>query len=420
MNALKKIPSWSFDPSTLRAENENPVRPSLGRRPLRIALFSGNYDCVRDGANQALNRLVGYLIDCAGASVRVYSPVAARPAFVSVGEIRPVRSVGIPGRPEYRIALGLTRAAKRDLQDFAPDLIHLSAPDILGRQAQKYALAKGIPVVTSLHTRFETYLDYYRLSALRRPVERYLDRFYADSSHILAPTAPIAASMADRHGGDKVSIWGRGVDRRQFHPAKRDERFRQALGYGPGDVALLFFGRLVLEKGLDIFIDTIAVLRRAGHHVRPMIIGEGPARNAFAARLDNANFLGHLEGEALGRAVASADILINPSVTEAFGNVNLEAMASGLAVVSADVASASALIDHGRTGLLVEPRDVADYAAVVGQLIDDKDGRAALGRAASHAAEAYQWEEILGGVHDCYRACLEKSEAPPTLMGIKR
>ncbi|WP_336968496.1 glycosyltransferase family 1 protein [Sphingobium aromaticiconvertens] len=419
MTALKKILSWSYEPSILRADNENPVSPSLDRRPLRIALFSGNYDCVRDGANQALNRLVGHLIDRAGASVRVYTPVAARPAFASVGNIRPVRSVGIPGRPEYRIALGLTRAAKRDLQDFAPDLIHLSAPDLLGRQAQKYALAKGIPVVTSLHTRFETYLDYYRLSALRRPVERYLDRFYADSSHILAPTAPIAASMAARHGAGKVSIWGRGVDRRLFHPAKRDEGYRQSLGYGPEDVAPLFFGRLVLEKGLDIFIDTIAALRRSGYHVRPMIIGEGPARNAFAARLDNANFLGHLEGEALGRAVASADILINPSVTEAFGNVNLEAMASGLAVVSADVASASALIDHGRTGLLVEPRDVGAYAKTADRLIRDKAARAALGRAASLTAEAYLWEEILGGVHACYRACLDEFDAPLPLLGIK-
>jgi glycosyltransferase involved in cell wall biosynthesis len=407
MSALKKISSWSFDSSLPFAENENRITPPLDRRPLRIALFSGNYDCVRDGANQALNRLVGYLLNRAGASVRVYSPVAVRPAFASVGDIRPVQSIGFPGRPEYRVALGLTRATKRDLEDFAPDIVHLSAPDLLGRQAQKYAIARGIPVVTSLHTRFETYLDYYRLALLRRPVERYLDRFYADSSHILAPTAPIAASMAEKHGRDKISIWGRGVDRRRFHPAKRDEGFRQSLGYAAGDVAPLFFGRLVLEKGLDIFIDTVTALRQAGHHVRPMIIGEGPARNSFAARLNNANFLGHLEGDALGRAVASADILINPSVTEAFGNVNLEAMASGLAVVSANVPSASALIDHGRTGMLVEPRDAGGYTEAVGRLIHDNAFRADLGRSASHAADGYGWEEILSGVLDCYRACLQ-------------
>lgn len=371
-------------------------------RQLRVALFSGNYDCVRDGANRALNRLVAYLLEQAGAEVRIYSPVAPQKAFASVGDIVPVRSVCIPGRPEYRIALGFNKAAREDMEAFAPDIIHLSAPDILGRQAQKYARAAGIPVVASLHTRFETYLDYYRLGLLRGPVDRYLSRFYRDADHILAPTPPIRDALAVQFEPGKVSIWSRGIDRTIFGPTRRSEAFRRHLGYAPGEIVPLFFGRLVLEKGLDVFAGTIAALRARGHMVRPIVVGEGPARDWLARRLPNVTFLGFLDGAALGEAVASADILINPSVTEAFGNVNLEAMASGLAVVSADVDSASALIDHGRTGLLVSPRDPGAYAAAAASLIDQPARRYRLGRAAAEVADGYRWDAILADVARVY------------------
>ncbi|MGX5714419.1 glycosyltransferase family 4 protein [Sphingopyxis terrae subsp. ummariensis] len=371
-------------------------------RPLRIALFSGNYDCVRDGANRALNRLVAYLLDRAGMAVRIYSPTAPTKAFESIGDIVSVRSASIPGRPEYRLALGFTGAARADLEAFAPDIVHLSAPDILGRQAQKYARAAGIPVVASLHTRFETYPEYYHLGFLRRPMEAYLRRFYGDADHILLPTPPILDEFAALYGRDKMSIWSRGVDRTAFHPALRSDAFRARLGYAPGDVVPLFFGRLVLEKGLGVFADAIEALRARGYNVRPMIVGEGPARDWLARRLPNVAFLGHLAGADLGCAVASADILVNPSVTEAFGNVNLEAMASGIGVVSADVPSASSLIVHGGTGLLVPPHDAAAYADAIAQLIDEPAQLAVLRRAAATAADRYCWDDILAGVAALY------------------
>jgi glycosyltransferase involved in cell wall biosynthesis len=138
--------------------------------------------------------------------------------------------------------------------------------------------------------------------------------------------------------------------------------------------------------------------------VRPLVVGEGPARAWLEERLPGAVYTGHLDGEALGRAVASADILINPSVTEAFGNVNLEAMAAGLAIVSADVGSARALIDPGRTGLLVPPADPAAYAGAAELLIADAHRRRRLGRAAAEASLAYSWPDILDSAIDAYRA----------------
>lgn len=388
----------TFSPPFLSPSRRRPNKVS----PLRIALFSGNYDCVRDGANRALNRLVAYLQDVVGATVRIYSPTAPKKAFASVGEVVSVRSLCIPGRPEYRVALGLTRLAREDLEAFAPDIVHLSAPDLLGRQAQNYARAKGIPVVASLHTRFETYLDYYRLGFLRRPVDAYLARFYGDADHILAPTWPIRDKLSSQFGREKVSIWSRGVDRTSFAPTMRSPAFREHLGYMHDEIVPLFFGRLVLEKGLGIFADAIAALRDKGHAVRPLVIGDGPAQGWLARRLPNVTFLGFLDGRKLGEAVASADILFNPSVTEAFGNVNLEAMASGLAVVSADVDSASALIDDGRTGVLVAPHDAHAYAEAASTLIRQPGRLRMLREAAVRAADPYRWDAILADVAQVY------------------
>ncbi|MFN3944498.1 MAG: glycosyltransferase family 4 protein [Allosphingosinicella sp.] len=369
---------------------------------LRIALFSGNYNCVRDGANKALNRLVQFLLDH-GAAVRVYSPTAPRPAFEPAGDLVSVPSFGIPTRSEYRIAPGLPRKIRDDIRRFAPTHFHLSAPDFLGTAAQDFARELGVPVIASLHTRFETYLEYYRLGFLSGWMRRRLDRFYGASDYILVPNRPIAEEFRAKGWGEKLRIWGRGVNRDIFTPARRDMAWRRAQGYEDHDAVVLFFGRLVVEKGLDTFEAVVTELRRRGDPVRPLVVGDGPAGDWFASLLPNTVFTGHLEGAELGRAIASADILVNPSVTEAFGNVNLEAMAAALAVVSADVGSAQALIDSGRTGILVPPRDVAAYADAVGRLMHDPAERRRLGDAALAASSEYNWPDVLASVVRTYR-----------------
>ena len=132
---------------------------------LRIALFSGNYNYVRDGANQALNRLVDYLLR-QGAAVRIYSPTVAEPAFKAVGDVVSVPASAIPGRPEYRMPLRIPMSVRRDMAEFAPNVIHVASPDIVSHRAISWARRRGIPVVASVHTRFETYLEYYHLEWL--------------------------------------------------------------------------------------------------------------------------------------------------------------------------------------------------------------------------------------------------------------
>ena len=369
---------------------------------LRIALFSGNYNCVRDGANNALNHLVSYLLQ-QGAQVRVYSPTVAKPAFEPAGELVSVRSVAIPGRSEYRLSLGIDKKTRADVRQFAPTHIHVSAPDPQGYQAQALARELGCPLVTSLHTRFETYFEYYGLRPLRPWVERYLKAFYSRSDLVLVPNRQILEELKTWEMGNRLAVWSRGVDRQLFHPSHRSLDWRRSQGWSDADVIPLFFGRLVREKGIGEFSQAIAQAIETGLRVRPMIVGDGPAKIEFARQLPGgARFLGHLSGPELSTAIASADVLINPSTTEAFGNVNLEAMSSGLAVVSADVPSAQALISHNDNGVLVPPHDVAGYAGALTGLARNDRKRKLLGTAAAAAASAFTWSAALTDVVQNY------------------
>lgn len=378
---------------------------------MRIALFSGNYNYLKEGANQALNTLVRYLEDRAGCTVRVYSPVTDTPAFEPAGTLVPVPSVQLPVRGEFRLALGLPRAVRRDVERFAPDIVHVSTPDILNSRAQSFAKRLGVPILASQHTLFETYLNYYRIGWARPLVEAHLRRFYRRADHVVAPTPVLVDAMKRLRGDDRASVWSRGVDRELFDPARRSMSWRRERGIADDEVAVLFFGRLVLEKGADIFIAALNALRERGVRVRPLVVGEGPARAAFAS-LTGAVLTGHVQGVELARSVASADVMVTPSTTETFGNVVLEAMASGLPVVSADAPSARGLIEEGRTGFLCPALDVARYAEAVSILATTPDLRREMGTAARVASKAYSWDGASESVAAAYRELL-RLKSPP-------
>jgi glycosyltransferase involved in cell wall biosynthesis len=372
---------------------------------MRIALFSGNYNYTSDGANKALNKLVAHLL-AQGAEVRVFSPTSTRPAFEPTGKLISVPSIAIPGRSEFRIALGLPNEAKEQVREFRPNIVHLSAPDWLGTAAQRFARQLDVPIVASLHTRFETYFEYYGLRFLRDWAWRRQSQFYQGCDFVLAPNAPSQDHLQQMGiASERIGIWGRGVERSVFHPKHRDEHWRRQLGYRDDEPIILFFGRLVREKGIDAFARTVRELRTRGHEFRPMVVGTGPAERELRARLGDAVFLGHLGGRELGRAVASADILLNPSLTEAFGNVNLEAMAAGIAVVSADAGSAQVLIEDGQSGILCSP-DPNLYADAVEALLNDPLRRRQLGIEAAQSASIYRWPHVLDDVVMSYRKLL--------------
>ena len=375
--------------------------------PLRIALFSGNYNYVRDGANQALNRLVSYLLG-QGHAVRIYSPTTDTPAFPPIGDLVSLPSVAIPKRPEYRFPTGMTREVRRDLAAFDPDIVHISSPDIAARQAIGWARRADRTAIASIHTRFETYLSYYHLQLFEPALRALMRRLYRQCDALLVPAESTAAVLRAQRMNRTIFLWSRGVDREQFNPGRRNLAWRREQGITDDEVVISFLGRLVLEKGLDVFADACDLLTQRGVAHKVLVIGDGPARTWFAERLPQAIFLGQQTGTDLARALASADIFLNPSVTEAFGNVTLEAMACALPVVAAAATGASNIVRDGDSGSLVEPGEVEQFSDALEAYIRDPELRRAHGDHGLAYAETQDWNRINAAVEAAYYRVIKR------------
>jgi phosphatidylinositol alpha 1,6-mannosyltransferase len=384
---------------------------------IRLALFSGNYNYVRDGANQALNRLVGYLLR-QGVRVRIYSPVVERPAFPATGDMVNVPSFAIPTREEYRIPKRLKGPAQDDLEAFAPNIIHLASPDIVAHRALTWARKRGIPAVASVHTRFETYLQYYGLQFAEPAVRGILRRFYRRCDAIVAPAESAAAILRAQRMNRDISIWSRGVDGDQFNPRRRDMAWRRGLGIADEEMVVAFLGRIVMEKGLDVFANAIAAAGRIGVKARILVIGDGPARSWFEEQLpDDAVFVGLQTGNDLGRALASSDVFLNPSITETFGNVTQEAMASAVPVIAASATGTNSLVQDGVHGLLVDPLEIDQYGVALKAYADDPALRARHGAAGLAFAATRDWDVINHAVLTTYGRIIERRERLEALYG---
>ncbi len=383
---------------------------------LRVALFSGNYNYVRDGANQALNRLVEYLLR-QGVNVRIYSPTVEEPAFPATGDLVDIPAFPIPGRSEYRLPIALPARVRRDLEKFDPNVVHISSPDIVGHRAVTWARRNKIAVVASVHTRFDTYLAYYHLQALEPLARGIMRRIYRRCEVVMAPAESIAVILRAQRMNRDITIWGRGVDREQFNPERRDMEWRRAQGIGDDEMVIAFLGRVVMEKGLDIFTDAIHAFEPLGLKHRVLVIGEGPARPWFEQQLPEGIFVGQLTGADLARALASSDLLLNPSITEAFGNVTLEAMASALPVLAAEATGATNLVRSGITGFLVDGGSAEEFSDALAAYARDPELRRRHGQGGLEVAKAMDWDTINSAVIRAYKHAIVKRGRLARMMG---
>lgn len=383
---------------------------------LRIALFSGNYNMTVDGANKALNRLVGYLLG-KGAAVRVYSPTIANPDFAPTGDLVSVPSMAIPGRSEYRIPLHLSGRVREDLAAFAPNILHISSPDRVSRQAAAWARRRHLPVACSVHTRFETYFRYYNLSFIEPLMVAWLRKLYRKCDALIAPSESFAQVLREQRMNYDIGIWTRGVERDIFLPERRDMAWRRDQGIADDTPVIAFLGRLVMEKGLDVFADAIDQLARRQVNHKILVIGEGPAGDWFRSRLPDAKFVGFQGGVDLARVIASSDMLFNPSVTETFGNVTLEAMACGLPVVAARATGSASIVKDGTTGYLVEPGAISIFADHLQLYCTDVALREQHGAAALAESRQYEWDAINQVVADTYVRLIRQKQSQSALAG---
>jgi phosphatidylinositol alpha 1,6-mannosyltransferase len=376
--------------------------------PLRVALFAGNYNYIMDGPARALNRLVDYL-ERQNIPAIVFAPTAKEAAFAHKGKLVSALSMPIPMRSEYRMALGITPRIKAELKAFKPTIFHLAAPDLLGSSAIRLAKRWHLPVVSSFHTRFDTYTRFYGIGALEKPLNMYLHRFYSLCDQVYAPSESMAEELRKENLSTDLRIWSRGVDCERFNPNRRDLEWRRSIGFADEDVVISFTGRVVLEKGLDFFAEVIEELEKKDLAHKVLIVGEGPARARMQKRLPKAHFTGHLSDEPLARAYASSDIFFNPSISETFGNVTLEAMASGVPCTCAEATGSRSLVLQNKTGFLAPYGDHNAFVQHLGALIKSKALRTAFGKAAVEAAHSFEWDAILGGLVENYRDAISRA-----------
>ena len=390
---------------------------TLVEGPRRVLLYSGSYNHITDGVTLTLNRLVAYL-ESIGIEVLVVAPTSRNPELDHAGTLVSAPSIPAPGRSEYRVGTIITPALRHRMTSFKPDIIHVATPDLLGRWTMRFARRKEIPLVTTYHTDFSSYLKYYNLDFLENWLLGYLRYFYRQCDIVCVPSQSMIDELRGRGIEGNIRIWARGVETDRFSPLHRSVEWRRQMGVADGIPLITYVGRLVQEKNVHLLIETHKRLKQQQIPHKLMIVGEGPERERLQEALQDQIFTGHLNGKDLARAYASSDIFFFPSTTETFGNVVLEAMSSGLPSVCSVATGSSDLVVDGITGFLSPIDQFEIMTEHIAELVIDPVLREAMGRNARFEAEKYRWEIILGKMLDYYKEAAQTVHPPRTPVAV--
>jgi glycosyltransferase involved in cell wall biosynthesis len=302
--------------------------------------------------------------------------------------------VPIPRYPDLRMGLPATGALVRLWGRTRPDVVHILTEGPLGWSALNAARKLKLPVVSDFRTNFHAYSGHYGVGWLGRPILAYLRKFHNRTLLTLLPTEALRAELTAL-GFRNLRVVARGVDTILFDPARRSEALRARWGVGPADSVLLYVGRIAAEKNLDALLAAYAATRAQAPRSRLVLVGDGPARAEVQASCPEAILAGTQRGEDLATYYASADVFVFPSLTETYGNVTLEALASGLAVVAFDYAAAAQTIRHGDNGLLAPMGDASAFAALAVSAVSDLARARLMGRLARESALKLGWDLVV-------------------------
>ena len=358
---------------------------------MRVAIFSEVYWPMVSGVGLTLQRLARAL-ESRGHAVRVYSATYATPRdMASPAELRSSPSIPLFLYPDVQWAFPQLREIVPDLEEFRPDVVHCATEFAMGLTGVRAAARVGVPVVASAHTDYERYASRYGLRWAADAGWRYLRWFYQQAALVLCPSTVYEEHLR-RRGVAHTGIWSRGVDAQRFHPRFRSTGWRDRHGGGP---IVLYVGRIAREKNVELLLEAWGRLGTARGSARLVLVGKGPLKPLLEDRAPGGvQLLGQLEGDALSTAYASADVFAFPSTTETFGNVLLEAMASGVASVAARAGGVLEFAEHGRNAWMTEPDDPGSLAEGLERLLVDEGLRADLARGSVAAAQARSWDAV--------------------------
>jgi glycosyltransferase involved in cell wall biosynthesis len=357
---------------------------------MRVAVVTENFLPKLDGVTRTLAMLLEHLRR-RGHQAILIGPEGSPRRYAGF-RVFGARGLPLPFYPELR-ALAPPPEFGQRLSWFKPDVLHVADPMLLGAAGIGWARRVGVPVVSSYHTNLAAYCAHFGFPFLQEPMWAYRRLLHNQCETTLCPS-PSTAREVERRGFERVGVWPRGVDSVLFNPAKRSEEWRRAFGCDAKRI-VLYVGRLSYEKNLSVLVDAFKALDEPD--ARLVLIGDGPARESLERSLVGhaGAFTGYLTGEALATAYASADVFAFPSLTETFGQVVQEAMASGLPVVGFDAEGVRDLVTNGETGLLARDWCTGAFSEALRSALHSERLKSALGARAHAFAATRTWENVM-------------------------
>ena len=380
--------------------------------PLRVAVVTETYPPEINGVAMTTGRMVEGLV-AAGHRVDLIRPRQAHEgAVIAADGVEQMLARGIPIPKYANLQLGLPaqKVLLRRWSHQRPDVVQVVTEGPLGWSALTAARKLGLPVISEFHTNFHRYSGHYGVGWLKRPIAAYLRKFHNRADLTLVPTRALCAELAGQ-GIPRVDVVSRGVDTTLFDPARRSDALRRQWGLGPDDLAVLYVGRIAPEKNLALLEKAFAAIHARHPRARLVMVGGGPALAALRSRQPRAVFAGMQTGTALAEHYASGDLFLFPSLTETYGNVVAEALASGLPVVAYRDAAALELVSHDIHGWLAEPGDEAAFVAGAVSLADAPGQRARQAMAARQRVAALGWPAIVERLVSLQRQVILSSPA---------
>ncbi|TLU88328.1 MAG: glycosyltransferase family 1 protein [Chlorobium sp.] len=375
---------------------------------MKIALYAGTYVKDKDGAVKSIYQLVSSFRKNSH-TVVVWSPDISAQDNYNGMTVNKMPSIPLPVYPDYKLGF-FSKETRKQLDAFAPEIVHISTPDIIGRRFLLYAKAKSIPVASAFHTDFPSYLHYYRLGFAEKAVWKYLVWFYNTCDIVLAPNHSVLCKLEAKKIRN-VEIWSRGIDRELFDPLRRSEKLRDKWN-ASGRTVFVYTGRFVPYKDIEIVMQVYERFMHEGKsdRVRFVMIGSGPGEEKMRRRMPDAVFTGYLTGTDLPVAYASGDVFFFPSSTEAFCNVALEALASGLPSVVSETGGCRELVDKSGAGLVAPAGDVDCFYRQCLSFIEDREKYLDMRLKGLAFAEKKSWSAVNGALIARYLELTAKIE----------
>lgn len=373
---------------------------------MKIAIFSDTFYPDINGVAQTLKRLTNYFDD-QQITYRVFAPTSHADGYIS-RNIHRFKSLPFFLYPECRLAVPNLPDIKSELQDFAPDVIHVATPFSLGLCGVYFAKKLNIPLVGSYHTNFDHYLQYYGLPYLSKIVWKFMHWFHRPCEKLFVPSIDTYQQLK-RHGFTNLEIWPRGVDCQLFHPHYDSAAVKRRY-CSQGKHLLTYVGRLAPEKDLEILLAAAKSMPvELNEKLQWLIVGDGPFREKLETQApNNVIFAGYLNGEDLAEVYSASDLFVFPSPTETFGNVVLEALASGTPVIGANSGGVKNMIKSGENGLLCTPGNVEEFTGAIIHLIENPPLRKQMAIAGRRYALTQRWNRIFDNLLLQYTKVIEE------------